>query len=73
MSQRRSTPAPLFNRAEDKLKLSNDVIEEAFTSRATTCRTLFHALRNPVVVLPDRIACEKKRTGAYGVRYHFVI
>jgi hypothetical protein len=44
MSQRRAGPCGLFSRAEEK-KLSDDVIEEAFTCSATVCRTLFHALR----------------------------
>ena len=44
MSQRRAGPCGLFSRAEEK-KLSDDEIEEAFTSSATICRTLFHALR----------------------------
>jgi hypothetical protein len=55
MSQRRAGPCGLFSRAEEK-KLSDDEIEEAFTSSATVCRTLFHALRNPLGVLADRIA-----------------
>ena len=52
MSQRRSSPCGLFSRAEDKVKLSDDEIEEAFTKSATVCRTLFHALRSPLGVLP---------------------
>jgi hypothetical protein len=44
MSQRRAGPCGLFSRAEEK-KLSDDEIEEGFTSSATVCRTLFHALR----------------------------
>jgi hypothetical protein len=32
MSQRRSSPCRLFSRAEDKLKLSDDVIEDEVTS-----------------------------------------
>ncbi len=55
MSQRRAGPCGLFSRAEEK-KLSNDVIEEAFTSSATVCRTLFQALRNPLGGLEDRVA-----------------
>jgi len=39
----KSGPCGLFSRAEEK-KLSDDEIEEAFTSSATVCRTLFHAL-----------------------------
>src|SRR6266446_5699601 len=46
MSQRRAGPCGLFSRAEEK-KRSDDVIEEAFTSAATVCRTLFHARRFP--------------------------
>jgi hypothetical protein len=38
----------LFSRAEDKLKLSDDEIEQAFRWFATVCRDLFHALRCPM-------------------------
>ena len=59
MSQRTSSPCGLFSRAEDKVKLSDDVIEEAFTSTATICPHLFHALRSPLsfhLVLRDSLA-----------------
>ncbi|OLD72767.1 MAG: hypothetical protein AUF68_05930 [Verrucomicrobia bacterium 13_1_20CM_54_28] len=32
--------------------MSDDVTEEIFRQSATVCRTLFHALRNPLRVLP---------------------
>jgi hypothetical protein len=38
-------PAAYQARAEDKVKLSDDVIEEAFRWSATARRALFHALR----------------------------
>jgi hypothetical protein len=38
VSQRRSGPCGLFSIAEDKVKLSHDVIEKTFTSTATVCR-----------------------------------
>ena len=41
MSQRRSGPCGLFSRAEDKVKLSDDVIEEAFTRSATVVDLYF--------------------------------
>ena len=55
MSQRRSGPCGLFSRAEE-MKLSDDVIEEAFTSSVIACRALFHGLRSRPDVLADRIA-----------------
>jgi hypothetical protein len=54
MSQRRAGPCGLFSRAEEK-KLSDDVIEEAFTSSATVCRSLFHA--NTLSVTAMRQQC----------------
>jgi hypothetical protein len=59
VSQQTSSPCGLFSRAEDKLKLSDDVIEEAFPSTATICPRLFHALRSPLsfhLVLRDSLA-----------------
>jgi hypothetical protein len=41
VSQRRSGPYGLFSRAEDKVKLSNDVIEEGFTRSATVVEFYF--------------------------------
>ena len=41
VSQRRSSACGLFSRAEDKVKLSNDVIEQACTIIAAICRILF--------------------------------
>jgi len=41
VSQRRSSPCGLFSRAEDKLKLSDDEIEEAFTRSATVVERYF--------------------------------
>jgi hypothetical protein len=46
-----SSPCGLFSRAEDKVKLSDDVTEEACTLSATVVE-LFHALRRPLGVLP---------------------
>ena len=56
MSQRTSGPCGLFSGAEDKLKLSDEVIEKVFTIIAIIGGALFDALRNPLSVLPDRIA-----------------
>jgi hypothetical protein len=50
-----SAPAA-YSRAEDRLKLSDDVIEESFTSTATICRGIFHALSSPLGFRPIRIA-----------------
>jgi hypothetical protein len=41
VSQRRFSPCGLFSRAEDKVKLSDDEIEEAFTSSATVVELYF--------------------------------
>ena len=41
MSQRRSSPCGLFSRAEAKLKLSDDEIDEAFTRSATVVERYF--------------------------------
>ena len=41
MSQRTSSPCGLFSRAEDKLKLSDDEIEQAFTRSATVVQLYF--------------------------------
>jgi hypothetical protein len=60
MSQRRASPCGLFSRAEEK-KLSDDVIEDDFTSFAIVCRTLFRALRNPLGVLAGRIAASSSK------------
>jgi hypothetical protein len=41
VSQRRSGPRGLFSRAEDKVKLSDDEIEQAFTRCATFVERYF--------------------------------
>jgi hypothetical protein len=51
VSQRRSSPCGLFSGAEDKVKLSDNEIEEAFTSSAAVCRALLHRLRSALGVL----------------------
>src|SRR6266508_3046118 len=45
--QRRSGPLGLFHLGRRCVETSDDVTEEAFTSSATVCRALFHALRSP--------------------------
>jgi hypothetical protein len=45
VSQRRFSPCGLFSRAEDKVKLSDDEIEEAFTSLAIFVELYFTARR----------------------------
>src|SRR6476620_12567226 len=52
VSQRRSGPRGLFSLAEDKVKLSDDVIEVACTRSATVVHLYYHALCNPLSVLP---------------------
>ena len=52
MSQRRSSPCGLFSRAEDKLKLSDDVIEEAITHiRDSLSSFISRAPQSPVVLV----------------------
>ena len=53
MSQRRSSPCGLFSRAEDKVKLSDDEIEEAFTRSASTGQTENVRYRLTVIVRYD--------------------
>jgi hypothetical protein len=52
VSQRRSGPCGLFSLAEDKVKLSDDVIEVACTRSATVVHLYYHALCNPLRILP---------------------
>mgnify|MGYP003694581803 CR=1 FL=1 len=52
MSQRRSSPCGLFSRAEDKLKLSDDVINEALPITRQCVELYFTRVRNPLGVLP---------------------
>jgi len=44
MSQRTSGTCGLFSRAEDKLKLSDDVIEKVFTRSASSAQIFFLSL-----------------------------
>ena len=55
MFQRISSPRGLFSRAEDKLKLSDDEIEQAFTRSETIVERYFTPSAVLSCVLPGRI------------------
>jgi hypothetical protein len=48
------------------LKLSDNEIDKAFTSTAVVCPPLFHAVRSPLGILPDRIT-DSRSTKAVNV------
>jgi len=57
-------------RAEDALKLSDDEIEESFTSSATVCRALFDALRSPVGFCPIEPPIQFHKRSQLFIRTH---
>jgi hypothetical protein len=50
--------------------MSDDVTEEIFRRSATVCRTLFHALRNLLRVLPHESSIRVPETPSTFIRTH---
>ena len=70
MSQKRSGPRGLFSRAEDKLKLSDDEIEDPFRWSVQFVELYCVNGHNPLGALPNRIADSSSTKAVTFIRSH---